>query len=772
MAFLPPLTPLGGSGHPRARLATRRRPPAGERGVAVTSEVSRPGRSSDGAAGRAAAGPSAPHRKYVAGSKRTFGGSAGGRGDGGRFSRSDTRRDSGGGPASASHDRRSPQRARGGGSGGGSDYRRTGTAPPSAPKSRGAAGKAGIRGPPRPSAAAAAVAADLAAADAALAAAAAATAAAGGGQMESRPEVLRDGPLSTTRDRRLAADHGGAGRGDGAATVAADGLLPPASGATRCGFVALLGASNAGKSTLLNQLIGAKVAIVTPKTQTTRCRVLGMAVEGDTQLIFQDTPGIFDPRTRLDRAMVRAAWSAGDDADLVAVILDAASFFYRGEAAASRAAAAAAKVVADAATVAGRRRVADAADSAAAGAAAAPAAATTAGPMGDAGRRADDRGEVDLGGLWGLDDAGGTTAAADDAPVDEATGFPLPWGVALGDGDAEEAAQTAAAAAAPTATSRIPRHGVDDGDDDGGGGGGSGGSATGGVPMIGAAADPAAALDPTTRSILTSLARRHARAVATARVGDHPFPRVLFVLNKMDVIPSAVHPELVSAMEAAVAAIFEPSPPAAATGADVGSAAAVGDGGTTAVADSNAAAITTDTAALAGGDDGGEDNEADTAAPAGVRERMVTPPIVVRDAASWAVISARTGAGVPALRSRLAAAMPLGPFLYPADDLTDMPLRLLAAEVTREAATLQLRREVPYDISVVTDDWKERPDGSVRVEQVLYVARTSQAIGSAARAEMGRLWGRPVHLFLKVKVRGGWKDERQEFARWGLDYNA
>ncbi|KAK1857693.1 hypothetical protein I4F81_000308 [Pyropia yezoensis] len=167
--------------------------------------------------------------------------------------------------------------------------------------------------------------------------------------------------------------------------------------------------------------------------------------------------------------------------------------------------------------------------------------------------------------------------------------------------------------------------------------------------MIGAAADPIATLDPTTRSILTSLARRHARAVATARVGDHPFPRVLFVLNKMDVIPSAVHPDL----------------------------------------------------------------------------------------------------------------------------------------VTREAATLQLRRELPYDISVVTDGWTERPDGSARVEQVLYVARASQvgivtgegggrvkAIGSAARAEMGRLWGRPVHLFLKVKVRGGWKDERREYVRWGLDYNA
>ena len=82
--------------------------------------------------------------------------------------------------------------------------------------------------------------------------------------------------------------------------------------------------------------------------------------------------------------------------------------------------------------------------------------------------------------------------------------------------------------------------------------------------------------------------------------------------------------------------------------------------------------------------------------------------------------------GVAALRGRLAAAMPPGPFLYPADDLTDMPLRLLAAEVTREAAFLQLRRELPYDISVATDGWAERPDGSARVEQVVYVARASQ----------------------------------------------
>jgi len=256
----------------------------------------------------------------------------------------------------------------------------------------------------------------------------------------------------------------------------------------------------------------------------------------------------------------------------------------------------------------------------------------------------------------------------------------------------------------------------------------------------------------------------------------------------MDVIPSAVHGEVVDAMEAAVADIFEAGGPPQGRDRVVDALEAA--------AETAAAAPAADAAAAA--DDAADDAHADDAdgvggdaaggggrVPRAERRRCPPPPIAVRDAAAWAIVSARTGAGVAALRGRLGAAMPPGPFLYPADDLTDMPLRLLAAEVTREAAFLQLRRELPYDISVATDGWAERPDGSARVEQVVYVARASQvgivtgdgggrikAIGSAARAEMGRLWGRPVHLFLKVKVRGGWKDERREFARWGLDYNA
>src|SRR5258706_15227909 len=99
---------------------------------------------------------------------------------------------------------------------------------------------------------------------------------------------------------------------------------------SRCGFVALIGAPNAGKSTLLNQLVGHKLAIVTPKVQTTRTRLLGIAIEGQSQLIFVDTPGIFAPRRRLDRAMVAAAWAGAADADATVVLVDAARAAQRG----------------------------------------------------------------------------------------------------------------------------------------------------------------------------------------------------------------------------------------------------------------------------------------------------------------------------------------------------------------------------------------------------------------------------------------------------------
>src|ERR1700728_2841315 len=103
----------------------------------------------------------------------------------------------------------------------------------------------------------------------------------------------------------------------------AEGEPAPAAPATRCGFVALIGAPNAGKSTLLNALVGAKISIVTPKVQTTRALIRGIAIEGAAQLIFVDTPGIFAPRRRLDRAMVGSAWASTQDADIVALLIDA-----------------------------------------------------------------------------------------------------------------------------------------------------------------------------------------------------------------------------------------------------------------------------------------------------------------------------------------------------------------------------------------------------------------------------------------------------------------
>src|SRR5436305_11334772 len=113
-------------------------------------------------------------------------------------------------------------------------------------------------------------------------------------------------------------------------TAKKPGAKPSAAVATRCGFVALIGASNAGKSTLLNQLIGRKLAIVTPKVQTTRTRLLGIAIEGPAQLIFVDTPGIFAPRRRLDRAMVAAAWAGAAGADATVLLVDAARAAQRG----------------------------------------------------------------------------------------------------------------------------------------------------------------------------------------------------------------------------------------------------------------------------------------------------------------------------------------------------------------------------------------------------------------------------------------------------------
>jgi GTP-binding protein Era len=297
----------------------------------------------------------------------------------------------------------------------------------------------------------------------------------------------------------------------------------------RCGFVALIGAPNAGKSTLLNRLVGQKLAIVTPKVQTTRSRLLGIAIEGEAQLIFVDTPGIFAPRRRLDRAMVAAAWAGSADADATVLLVDAAAT--RGSAA-----------------------------------------------------------------------------------------------------------------------------------------------------------------DRDTNHIVDQLKQGRRRAIVA--------------LNKVDLVRR-------------------------------------------------------DT--LLG--------RADALFKTGIFDQVF-------------MISGLNGSGVEDLKRHIAATVPEGPFLFPEDQLSDAQERWLAAEVTREQVFLQLHDELPYAATVETESWEERKDGSVRIEQVIYVRRTSQraialgqggqkikAIGAKARAELETLLDRRVHLFLFVKVRDNWIEDPERYAALGLDYN-
>ncbi|TVQ54543.1 MAG: GTPase Era, partial [Rhodobacteraceae bacterium] len=296
---------------------------------------------------------------------------------------------------------------------------------------------------------------------------------------------------------------------------------------TRCGLVALIGEPNAGKSTLLNRMVGAKVSIVTHKVQTTRARIRGVAIEGASQIVFVDTPGLFRPRRRLDRAMVAAAWAGAEDADVVALMVEA----HRG-------------------VTEGVEAI-----------------------------------------LRGLED-----------------------------------------------------HGV-------------------------------------------------SRPVA-------------LVVNKIDRVKR----------------------------------------------DSLLALI------------------ADLSAR--------------RPFAATFLISAENGDGVADLRRWLAEAMPEGPWLYPDDQIADLPLRTLAAEITREKLTLRLHQELPYQLTVETEAWEDQPDGSARIEQVVYVARdghkgialgkkgeTIKAVGAAARAEIAELIGRPAHLFLTVRVRPDWERERERYSAMGLDFS-
>jgi GTPase len=294
--------------------------------------------------------------------------------------------------------------------------------------------------------------------------------------------------------------------------------------ATRCGFAALIGAPNVGKSTLVNALVGSKISIVSSKVQTTRALIRGIAMEGDAQIILVDTPGIFVPKRRLDRAMVSAAWSGVHDADLVCVMLDA-------------------------------------------------------------------------------------------------------------------------------------KRGLD---------------------------DEAAAI--------------------MSEIGSRGRPLFL-VINKVD---SVARETLLGLAKAA-------------------------------------------------------------------NERLAF--------ARTFMISALSGDGVADLRSAMAAAMPEGPFLYPPDQISDAPERYLAAEVTREKIYHRLHQELPYQSTVETTSWTERKDGSVRIEQTIFVERESQrkivlgkggatikAIGADSRKELADILERPVHLFLFVKVREAWGDDPERYREMGLEF--
>lgn len=296
---------------------------------------------------------------------------------------------------------------------------------------------------------------------------------------------------------------------------------------TRAGFVALIGEPNAGKSTLLNRMVGAKVSIVTHKVQTTRARIRGVAVEGDAQIVFVDTPGIFRPRRRLDRAMVTAAWGGASDADIVVLMVEA----HRG-------------------------------------------------------------------------------------------------------------------------------------------------------------------VTPGVEAILDALKDKVAGR------------RVALVINKIDRVEAPVLLGLAKELN----------------------------------------------------------------------ERF---PFV-----QTFMISAEKGYGVDELRGWLARTLPEGPWLYPEDQIADLPLRMIAAEITREKLTLRLHEELPYQLTVETENWDERPDGSVRIDQIVYVARdghkgivlgkkgeTIKTIGQLSRAELEEFLDRKVHLFLQVKVRPNWLDEAERYSEMGLDFS-
>ena len=295
---------------------------------------------------------------------------------------------------------------------------------------------------------------------------------------------------------------------------------------TRAGFVALIGEPNAGKSTLLNAMVGAKVSIVTHKVQTTRARIRGVALEGAAQIVFVDTPGLFHPRRRLDRAMVHAAWTGAADADIAVLMVEA----HRGR-----------------------------------------------------------------------------------------------------------------------------TEGVD--------------------------------------AILEAL---------DGHVSDVP---IVLAINKIDRVKRDTLLKLSEEMNG------------------------------------------------------------------------------LREFASTFMISAEKGSGVADLKRWLGERLPESPWLYPEDQIADLPMRMLAAEITREKLTLRLHQELPYQLTVETEGWEEFRDGSVKIDQMIYVARpghkgialgpkgeTIKAISKAAREELEVFLDRRVHLFTQVKVRENWQNERERYSEMGLDF--
>lgn len=293
----------------------------------------------------------------------------------------------------------------------------------------------------------------------------------------------------------------------------------------RCGYVAIVGAPNAGKSTLTNALVGTKVSIVSPKVQTTRFRVLGILMAGCAQVILVDTPGIFQPKRRLDRAMVAAAWNGADDAEIICLVVDS-------------------------------------------------------------------------------------------------------------------------------------NRGIDD----------------------------------DTRAIIDKLKKAGRQAI--------------LVLNKVDAVKKEKLLKLTAELheEGIFSEVF--------------------------------------------------------------------------------MISALKGSGLEELNKVLVERMPQGPWMYPEDEVSDLPQRMLAAEITREKAFIQLHEELPYALTVETEKWEEREDGSARIDQVIYVQRDGQkaivvgkaghqikAIGAAAREELEALLERRVHLFLHVKVREDWQEKRGHYNEMGLDFD-